>query len=90
MLEIGSVVRLKSSKNPMTITDIQIFGSSTLAYCRYFDQQGIEQTTNVNIEALEEIPEKVLKRLQKEKKCIWLKEFYKKLSNCYILWYRIF
>lgn len=77
MLEIGSVVRLKSSKNPMTITDIQIFRSSTLAYCRYFDQQGIEQKTNVNIEALEEIPEKVLKRLQKEKNVSGLKSFIK-------------
>ena len=77
MLEIGSVVRLKSSKNPMTITGIQILSSSKLAYCRYFDQQGIEQKTNVNIDALEEIPPKVLKRLQKEKNISGLKNLIK-------------
>ena len=77
MLEIGSVVRLKSSKNPMTITGIQILSSSKLAYCRYFNQQGIEQKTNVNIDALEEIPPKVLKRLQKEKNISGLKNLIK-------------
>lgn len=77
MLTTGSVVRLKSSKNPMTITDIETLGSCTLAYCRYFDQQGTEQNTNVNINALEEIPQKVLKRLQKEKNVSGLKNFIK-------------